>query len=55
MPRPESYCVIICQGPPRCDLEGNEAKKAQDAGCLFCTRIYGDGEGGERVVEPGNA
>lgn len=51
----ESYTITVCQGPPRCDLTGDAAEAAQRAGCPFCRRIYGDGEGGESVVEPGTA
>jgi len=49
------YIITICQGPPRCDLVGDAADLAIKNGCPFCQRIYGDGEGGERIVEPGNA
>lgn len=49
------YVITICQGPPRCDLVGDAADLAIKNGCPFCQRIYGDGEGGERIVEPGNA
>lgn len=47
--------IIVCQGPPRCDLEGDEAVMAQDAGCPFCMRIVVNEDGNEQVIEPGNA
>jgi hypothetical protein len=28
--------IIVCQGPPRCDLRGKDAVAAQAAGCPFC-------------------
>lgn len=51
----EEYTITVCQGPPRCDLTGDAAEEAIRAGCQFCKRIYGDGEGNERIKEPGNA
>lgn len=51
----EGYMITVCQGAPRCDLTGDAAEAAQRSGCPFCTKIYGDGEGGETVVEPGTA
>jgi hypothetical protein len=30
--------VIVCQGPPRCSLEGDEAIAAMEAGCPWCIR-----------------
>ena len=47
--------VIMCQGPPRCDLAGDEAVENQKAGCIWCARldIYDDGT--ERLVEPHEA
>lgn len=51
----EEYTITVCHGPPRCDLTGEAAEAAIRIGCPYCTRIYGDGEGGERIEEPGNA
>ena len=31
--------VWICQGPPRCALEGDAAVAAQEAGCIWCDVI----------------
>ena len=47
--------VWVCQGPPRCQLEGDEAVAAQQAGCVWCRRIIVARDGSERVVEPGHA
>lgn len=47
--------ITVCQGPPRCDLMGDEAVAAQLAGCPWCKRIYLSESGSERVEEPGNA
>jgi hypothetical protein len=45
--------IWVCQGPPRCDLEGDEAVTAQQAGCKFCREIRIDDDGRETAVEPG--
>jgi hypothetical protein len=47
--------VWVCQGPPRCDLEGDDAVSAQQRGCPFCRRILIDQDGEEQTIEPGNA
>lgn len=47
--------VIVCQGPPRCMLEGDDAIEAQEKGCLWCKRVFIDGSGKETVIEPGEA
>jgi hypothetical protein len=47
--------VIICQGPPRCSLEGDEAVAAQEAGCVWCRRITLHEDGTETVTEPSAA
>ena len=47
--------IIVCQGPPRCRLEGDEAVAAQKAGCPFCKRIAVHGDGSETVREPHEA
>jgi hypothetical protein len=46
--------IIVCQGPPRCDLAGDAAIAAQEAGCVWCDRCYIT-EAGERWEGPGNA
>lgn len=47
--------VIVCQGPPRCMLEGDEAVQMQKDGCPWCSRVYVDSLGKSTVVEPGEA
>jgi len=32
----ETANLIICKGPPMCDLEGDEAIANQERGCLLC-------------------
>lgn len=44
--------IIICQGPPRCDLDGDEAYEAQKAGCVWCQRLVIDEDGNEAVSGP---
>lgn len=51
----EGAMVIVCQGPPRCSLEDEEAVAAQVAGCVWCKRIAMSADGSETVQEPGNA
>lgn len=46
--------VICCQGPPRCDLEGDEAIDAAVAGCPWCKRII-VGAVQDQIIQPGNA
>ena len=47
--------VWVCQGKPRCDLEGDDAIRAQEQGCHFCKRILIDADGVEQTIEPGTA
>lgn len=47
--------IIVCQGPPRCDLMDEEAVAAQKAGCKWCKKIWIDEHGKEFVDEPGEA
>lgn len=47
--------IAICQGPPRCDLVGDAAIAAINAGCPFCRRIRIDEDGNESEIAPGNA
>ena len=44
--------VIVCQGPPRCPLEGDEAVAAQLAGCIWCARITVHADGSETHSGP---
>lgn len=43
--------VISCVGPPLCMLEGDEAIRAQEAGCELCKRIICHPDGTETVIE----
>lgn len=47
--------VIVCQGPPRCALEGDDAVAEQEKGCVWCKRIIVHSNGTETVIEPGLA
>lgn len=44
--------ICVCQGPPVCDLQGDAAVAAQQAGCLWCKRIIVHEDGTETVLEP---
>jgi|RhiMethySRZTD1v2_1073278.scaffolds.fasta_scaffold1431299_2 hypothetical protein len=44
--------VIVCQGPPKCLLEDEEAVEAQIAGCPWCRVITIHDDGSETVTEP---
>jgi hypothetical protein len=50
----ETATIWVCQGPPRCALEGDDAVAAQENGCKWCRRIMVDGEG-ETEIKPGEA
>lgn len=47
--------IIVCQGPPRCNLDGDAAVEAQMAGCAWCKRITVHADHSETIVEPANA
>ena len=47
--------VWVCQGPPRCDLEGEDAIAAQESQCPFCKEIRIAPDGTETIIEPGEA
>ena len=47
--------IIVCQGPPKCLLEGDEAIAAQEAGCPWCKRITVDEFGDTYETEPARA
>jgi hypothetical protein len=36
---PERGRVIVCQGPPWCDLTGDAAERAIEQGCRLCKII----------------
>lgn len=38
LPGDEPPQIIVCQGPPRCDRQGDEAEQAAKAGCVWCER-----------------
>ena len=44
--------IVVCQGLPRCDLEGDEAVEAQQNGCMWCKRIVLHEDGSETVTQP---
>lgn len=44
--------VVVCQGPPACMLEGDEAEAEMEAGCRWCKRIIVHDDGTETVIEP---
>lgn len=39
--------VIVCRGPPECDLEGDVAVEAAKFGCPRCRRIVIHADGSE--------
>lgn len=47
--------VVVCQGPPRCELEGDEAVAAQEAGCVWCEHIEVFADGEDVITEPASA
>jgi hypothetical protein len=47
--------ITVCQGPPSCDLRGDEAEAAQRAGCVWCQRITIHADHSETIVEPSRA
>lgn len=51
----EAGLVIVCAGPPYCDLKDDEAVKAQEAGCKWCSRVHIEPDGREFVEQPGMA
>jgi hypothetical protein len=44
--------VVVCQGPPVCDLQGDEAEAAMKEGCPWCKVIVLHEDGTETVREP---
>lgn len=47
--------IIVCQGPPECELQGNAVLAAQQNDCPWCKRILIDEDGNEQITEPGHA
>lgn len=48
----EPPTVVICQGPPRCMLQNEDAVKAIEAGCVWCRRITLHDDGSETETGP---
>jgi hypothetical protein len=44
--------IWVCQGPPRCAFEGDQAVAAQQGGCQWCKVITVWPDGSETVREP---
>ena len=44
--------IIVCQGPPRCDLQGDDAVVRQKDGCVWCQRITVHADGTESTRGP---
>ena len=47
--------VIVCQGPPRCELQGADAWRSQKRGCQWCERHTLLPDGKWHVCKPGDA
>jgi hypothetical protein len=47
--------ITVCQGPPRCDLKGDDAVAAMESGCPWCERITVHKDGSETTTKPGLA
>ena len=47
--------IMVCQGPPVCDLQGDVAVEAQQMGCVWCCVITVHPDGTETVREPSRA
>jgi hypothetical protein len=43
--------VIVCAGPPLCELQDDAAIASQEAGCALCKRIICHPDGTETVIE----
>jgi len=44
--------IFVCQGPPGCMLQDDEAVRAQQAGCPWCRVITLHADGSETIREP---
>lgn len=51
----ELIMEIVCSGPPYCELRGDKALRAQQGGCVWCSRIYTEPDGREIIDQPGEA
>jgi hypothetical protein len=47
----EDPMIVVCAGPPLCDLEGDDAVSAANGGCELCKRIICHPDGSETVIE----
>ena len=47
--------ITVCQGPPVCNLTGEHAIEAIEAGCPWCTRRIQHPDGTETVIGPAHA
>lgn len=48
----EAAVIVMCQGPPRCDLTGDLAEAAMMAGCIWCERHEMEADGTLRITKP---
>lgn len=55
MPDDDLAVIVVCQGPPRCDLGSDACVAAQLAGCVWCQRVTVHADHSETVTEPGRA
>lgn len=46
-PGPDDTEIIVCAGPPACDLQDDAAIEAANAGCPLCRRIVVHADGTE--------
>lgn len=44
--------VTVCQGPPACLYEGDEAVAEANRGCLWCEKITLYADGSEAIEKP---
>jgi hypothetical protein len=55
-PDDEDAQVIVCAGPPCCDLDGDEAVAQQVRGCIWCSYITVHPDGTQTCLKmSGNA
>lgn len=47
--------IWVCQGPPICNLQDDDAVRAQENGCVWCKRIVIDEYGNEQVFDIGHS
>jgi len=48
----EDPIILVCQGRPACDFEGEDGAEAHMAACVWCTRITCHADGSETVTQP---